>query len=579
MKRLLIFIAASFLLSTSAAIAQIPETISYQGFLTDAQGAPVADGTYTITFSLYDVAAEGTALWTETQQVVLVNGLFNVILGSATPLTIPFDKPYWLGISVEGTTELLPRVELTSAAYSLNARAVVDSAITGSKIADGAVVRSINAKTDSVTLLGGANITITEQGDTLVINAASGPGGDITSVTAGSGLTGGGETGDVTLAIAELGVTTGKIDDGSVTGAKIADAAITSTALADNAITSGKIAGGQVVKAINTFTDSVHLIAGDNITISADTNHITIAAQVHAGNTLDQAYNQGGDGEGCFIDTNSGPVYLRDQDGLRVDGPIGIGTTLPRMKLHVRDKDINVTPSKVPQHGMVIEGETTTMYVYSENQTSGGSSLNLGELNTDGTFSDVWSFDRQANADGDGNLRIRYGDEPEHWHNPMLVIITKSGDVGIGTENPGIKLQVQGETASRNSFLGKVISKDDTWVYEERDWLANVGGLGWHSRASGEAATGTIQLGYLVLGNSLYMAIAGSGDLITYNIVRASDNSVLYTFTNGVDNDRYKHRSVDTSSDSGTLIYLEVIDNDTNISAAYGAFSPMIFIQ
>jgi len=82
-----------------------------------------------------------------------------------------------------------------------------------------------------------------------------------------------------------------------------------------------------------------------------------------------------------------------------------------------------------------------------------------------------------------------------------------------------------------------------------------------------------------VLGNNLYMATAGSGDLITYNIVKASDNSVLYTFTNGTDTDRYKHRSVDTSGDEGTLIYLEVIDSDTNISAAYGAFSPMIFIQ
>lgn len=101
--------------------AQIPQTMSYQGVLTDATGHPVADGPVSLTFKLYDVAENGDALWEETQEVQVADGIFNAILGDETPLTLPFDVPYWLGISVGEESELTPRTALTSAPYSLNA--------------------------------------------------------------------------------------------------------------------------------------------------------------------------------------------------------------------------------------------------------------------------------------------------------------------------------------------------------------------------------------------------------------------------------------------------------------------------
>ena len=44
--------------------ASVPTIISYQGKLTQPSGDPFADGTYSITFSIYDVPNGGTAVWT-----------------------------------------------------------------------------------------------------------------------------------------------------------------------------------------------------------------------------------------------------------------------------------------------------------------------------------------------------------------------------------------------------------------------------------------------------------------------------------------------------------------------------------
>jgi len=49
-----------------------------------------------------------------------VGGIVNATLGHGVPLELPFDTTYWLGISIEGESEL-PRTELTSAPYALRA--------------------------------------------------------------------------------------------------------------------------------------------------------------------------------------------------------------------------------------------------------------------------------------------------------------------------------------------------------------------------------------------------------------------------------------------------------------------------
>jgi hypothetical protein len=105
----------------STVVAAVPQSINYQGYLTDAGRLPV-NGTTSITFSLYTSATGTSSLWTETQQSVPVaNGVYSAVLGSVTPLTLPFDTQYYLGVQTGTDDEMTPRHELTSAPYALRA--------------------------------------------------------------------------------------------------------------------------------------------------------------------------------------------------------------------------------------------------------------------------------------------------------------------------------------------------------------------------------------------------------------------------------------------------------------------------
>ncbi len=100
--------------------AQVPKILNYQGLLAASDGKPVPEGTYSLSFTLYDI--NGTSLWTEVQpQVLISGGLLQVALGTIVPLNLLFDKPYFLGIKVGNDTELSPRIPLQSSAYSLRA--------------------------------------------------------------------------------------------------------------------------------------------------------------------------------------------------------------------------------------------------------------------------------------------------------------------------------------------------------------------------------------------------------------------------------------------------------------------------
>ncbi|GEM_PF-5549088 len=126
-KEVILFMVIIFSLST-AANAAVPHLINYQGKVTDTSGNPL-NGSYDLTFRIYDAETAGNMLWQETQTGVVVDkGLFGILLGSATALNIPFDKAYFLEIKV-GTEVMSPRQRITSAGYAI--RAEVAESVSG----------------------------------------------------------------------------------------------------------------------------------------------------------------------------------------------------------------------------------------------------------------------------------------------------------------------------------------------------------------------------------------------------------------------------------------------------------------
>ena len=106
-------------LLVSAAQAEVPHLINYQGRLTNGSGDPL-EGAHNVTFRIYDAQTAGSMLWQEAHSgVVVQKGVFSILLGSVTDLALSFDKPYYLGIKVGTDSEMVPRQRITSAGYSI----------------------------------------------------------------------------------------------------------------------------------------------------------------------------------------------------------------------------------------------------------------------------------------------------------------------------------------------------------------------------------------------------------------------------------------------------------------------------
>ena len=207
--------------------AQTPRTISYQGTLT-ASGAP-ASGSHLLHIALYDSLSGGQQLYQESQSTDVTNGVFNIEIGSVTPLpaSLRFDHPYFLGVSVDGNPELTPRSALSSAPYSLSSH-IAELAEGLTPDAHG-VVTSINELAGALHITGDSITTITENGNTISIHAKAGTATGIQSIQSKDKTIGiaNGTGPNVDVGVADNAITTAKLADGSVTPAKLAQAGAT----------------------------------------------------------------------------------------------------------------------------------------------------------------------------------------------------------------------------------------------------------------------------------------------------------------------------------------------------------------
>jgi hypothetical protein len=123
------WLLASWLLATGAlaltvpsAYAAVPPASLIEGALTATGGGPAADGTYNMTFLIYEEEVGGNPIFVEGPLVVGVkNGLFTHALGSKTkldPAVLAGLTQGWLAIKVESDGELA-RKKLHSSVYAL----------------------------------------------------------------------------------------------------------------------------------------------------------------------------------------------------------------------------------------------------------------------------------------------------------------------------------------------------------------------------------------------------------------------------------------------------------------------------
>ena len=107
------------LLMSSIAFA-IPQTLTLQGKLTNQAGASQS-GTYNFAFKIYDNYSADVSAAVYSKNLSLTtdaNGIYDVILNN---VTLPFDKEYYLGITVGADDESTPRINLTTSPYSFRA--------------------------------------------------------------------------------------------------------------------------------------------------------------------------------------------------------------------------------------------------------------------------------------------------------------------------------------------------------------------------------------------------------------------------------------------------------------------------
>jgi len=159
------FLIALLLLTTSLiGLAQngdnvIDKIINFQGRLIDNDGIPVRNGYYDVVFSLYERSNDVEPVWMETQNVMIVDGYFNVFLGkekSFDEAGLTFDRTYYLGFALQGENEFNPRTKF----------AVVPYAITAHKLQFPYV--------DTIKTENGINLTMPEQGPAVQIRKIKG---------------------------------------------------------------------------------------------------------------------------------------------------------------------------------------------------------------------------------------------------------------------------------------------------------------------------------------------------------------------------------------------------------------------
>jgi hypothetical protein len=132
---------------------------------------------------------------------------------------------------------------------------------------------------------------------------------------------------------------------------------------------------------------------------------------------------------------------IADPDIFREPGNIGIGTSRPLTKLHVRTADLELGPDDIGSPSdIVLEADEANLLLYSDDAGPTGSGLGLVEM-VGGNINDAWSLSRMTSG-SESKLRMRW---IRGGASKSVMTLHPNGLVGIGTESPSNELSVAGD--------------------------------------------------------------------------------------------------------------------------------------
>lgn len=349
-------IALSVALSAgTTARAEVPRTLTVQAQVLTSGGAP-ATGTFTITLAVFAAETGGTALYTQALGPTSVQGgLFDAALGPLPDGLVEAASALWLQTTVDGTA--LPRQPLRSVPWAVYAgRAAVAAAVSCSGCIGAQAVAFPYAGSSSI---GGAALDLECAG---CVSA--------TELEAGS-------------------VTGSHLQDGVVTPAKLSQpyaGSLTAGGAAKDLACTGCVSGAEIVAnpALSgnvTTTGSLSTCTSGGVGCGVQ---IGAAALVPASDGwLDVRSSsglrlRGADGTGLRPIIFAGGTSTGDLDiqgGVTVSGNVGIGTTSPQAKLHVKGN-------------LIVEGSIS----------AGGEHIHVWQTNATGSYNLRTIFDAARNG-------------------------------------------------------------------------------------------------------------------------------------------------------------------------------------
>lgn len=308
--------------------ADVPHQVSYQGYLTDADGVPL-QGSQLIVFCIYDNAAVGTLIWSEQQTVNLQDGVFNVQLGAVVPLAVPDFEATQLYLEMQifasgsGWEPFAPRQPLTAVPFAMKAG---DADTLGGQVA--AAFAPAVHEHDAVYVNTGEANSITSA---MVADSAIGS-SDLAANSVGSA-----QVIDNSLTVndlAEGSVRTSEIADGEVTKADLAKGAVMATVLDEDGSGSGLDADLLDGHNSSYFSISTHTHDSRYVNITGDTmtGSLTVegplAVGIHATQPLYNSIGTGTPTSSSISNTND--LYVKESIevdiNMYVDGAIYLGT-------------------------------------------------------------------------------------------------------------------------------------------------------------------------------------------------------------------------------------------------------------